>query len=532
LMLWDSEYYGHPGFCYNYGFVNDTILDEQARGVIYAKTMDDALINAHAFQQRFAEVVAAVPWWSYLGNKAMRRRYSGGNGEALVFPDDGENTYRGRQWVGVVNRVGYGIDNFWSFLNMHPEGFERGVGSMTIRWGFKTTRIERLNPIYAGWLWDWNVLNLIYDSLLKRNPHNITEFVPWLAEDFEIGTYHHPLYGECTKASFTLRSDVYWADGTPLTTADIYFTFIELPDLLQARGLPPPWWIPDIENIAGFKIFDPYNFEVLLNVTDIFAAGRIGGKIILPKHIWESIIVSGTPTTFAPDPNLVGSGPWRLKEYVEGRHILLVANKPGSTVQTNLPGSTSITSPKGYFGYHPVSVKAEVDGTSNAKIDYYTQPHTIDYTLYNLYLSGSITADISITHPDGTIYSETGVVITSGSNWTHSWTGKIKGRKETTILVYITSPSELAGTYQWSHVYWSTITEDISGSHYVDSSLRAPDTMVDIKDIALACKAFGTYPGHYLWNLWGKYADIISDYKVDMRDIASISRKFGWKVYP
>ena len=50
------------------------------------------------------------------------------------------------------------------------------------------------------------------------------------------------------------------------------------------------------------------------------------------------------------------------------------------------------------------------------------------------------------------------------------------------------------------------------------------DGEVDMKDIAIAAMAFGSYPGHPRWNL---IVDINQDNHVDMRDIALIARNFG-----
>jgi hypothetical protein len=50
------------------------------------------------------------------------------------------------------------------------------------------------------------------------------------------------------------------------------------------------------------------------------------------------------------------------------------------------------------------------------------------------------------------------------------------------------------------------------------------DGKVDIRDIALAARSFGSYPGHPTWD---KEADIDYNSKVDIRDIARIARDFG-----
>ncbi len=60
------------------------------------------------------------------------------------------------------------------------------------------------------------------------------------------------------------------------------------------------------------------------------------------------------------------------------------------------------------------------------------------------------------------------------------------------------------------------------------------DFKVDMKDIGIAARAFGSYPGHPRWN---PLADItgptylVPDGKVEMRDIGIIARNFG-KTYP
>jgi len=54
------------------------------------------------------------------------------------------------------------------------------------------------------------------------------------------------------------------------------------------------------------------------------------------------------------------------------------------------------------------------------------------------------------------------------------------------------------------------------------------DLKVDVKDIAIGAKAFGSFPSHPLWN---PHADINQDNKVDIKDIALIAKNFG-KTYP
>jgi hypothetical protein len=72
---------------------------------------------------------------------------------------------------------------------------------------------------------------------------------------------------------------------------------------------------------------------------------------------------------------------------------------------------------------------------------------------------------------------------------------------------------------------WGSTKEDITGTFEFDPWLVQPDFKVDIKDVATAAKAFGSYPGHPRWST---VADINGDYKIDIKDIAAIAKKFGW----
>jgi hypothetical protein len=100
-------------------------------------------------------------------------------------------------------------------------------------------------------------------------------------------------------------------------------------------------------------------------------------------------------------------------------------------------------------------------------------------------------------------------------------------------------------TIIWHDIEWwqFTIKEDIAGSTWYDdvsviegletladypykSELPTCDYKVNMRDIGLAAKGFGSYPGHARWSTT---ADINGDYKIDMRDIGGIAKKFGWK---
>jgi len=350
LILWNWDYYWHPGRPYNYAGCNDPVFNEASYGVMYANTIEEAVYYAHLAQEVFASNVLSIPLYSTSGAKVVSRK--------PVTPP-----YTDRYWRGFVNIPGYGVDNGFTFLNLRPTRVSRGG---TIAYGFKTTDIRQFNPVYSEWLWDNTVLDLIgYEGLVTRNPYDLGRFMPWLADSFKVGTWIDPDTGdELTAIEFTLRRDAYWSDGKKVTIDDIVYTFLQMDDDLKARGLAPPWWVSNVENMVGIDVISPTTFRIRFSVKSVFALGWCGNRI-LPKHIWQPICTGAPapksgepwdPTTFAPDPDLIASGPWRLAEYVPNSHILLVAHKKGSTVNTGITidpnkNAEPITSPYGYFRY-------------------------------------------------------------------------------------------------------------------------------------------------------------------------------------
>lgn len=90
---------------------------------------------------------------------------------------------------------------------------------------------------------------------------------------------------------------------------------------------------------------------------------------------------------------------------------------------------------------------------------------------------------------------------------------------------YTGSPVE-AGLYFAKDIYGYNCTTFFKIRATTDPILGDinEDGIVDMRDISIAARAFGSYPGHPRWN---PIADINGDNKVCMRDIATVARNFG-----
>jgi len=560
-----SQMYWHPGICPNYIFFNDTEYDYWAERLKFANTSAEALEAAYRCQEIYATPckIGSIPIECRAGIKAMRRCYSGGTRGIPVSPDDGENQYRCQSWKGFVN--GYwakcscggakGINSWWTFLNAYPEGHLMGdCQHMTIRYGFSTMGLWSLNPIYAHDYWEWEVLNKIYDTLLKEDPYTL-EDIPWIAKNWEIGTWIDPTTGEeKTKVRLTLRTDVTWQDGTPFSAADVKFTIEELPKMLAERGLPPPWWHQKVKFVKSCDIRDPCNIEVLFNVKSIWALHWIGELKILPKHIWKPIVETGDPTVFAPDPNMIGCGPWRLATYdqIVG-YALLMANKPSSTIKTNLPGSVPVHSPYGYFSWCPIHVNVHISDPPEYEFAQKVPPNTTftaKVTLHNEWVNpipntagapaqGLLTAHkyVWLVYSNGTgeMLSDTMVNLSYCAPYEEYFPMNLSECKhQIKVAVHIEGPAEIEVTKedstiivpnpwicQWINYtfdFWVTIKEDVN-----------LDCKVDTEDILTVVYALDSYPGHPKWD---RRADIDGDYCANFTDLSYVYNSYGWPEFP
>jgi PKD repeat protein len=82
-----------------------------------------------------------------------------------------------------------------------------------------------------------------------------------------------------------------------------------------------------------------------------------------------------------------------------------------------------------------------------------------------------------------------------------------------------------------------TVTDSVDRVNSVNALIQVVDRppydlnqdgKIDIKDISIVAKAFGSYPGHPLWN---PIADLNGDNKVDIKDISVVAKHYG-ESYP
>lgn len=153
-------------------------------------------------------------------------------------------------------------------------------------------------------------VNLIYDTLMTRSLDEISTVYGLLAESVSYPE-------DFSSVTYRLRPQAKWHDGKPVTPEDVIFSF-EMEKKHNPQLAAYYRHVVKAEKTGEREItfaFDaPGNRELPLIV---------GELMVFPKHWWEGADASGrardiSATTLEPP---LGSGPYRIKEFVPGRSI-------------------------------------------------------------------------------------------------------------------------------------------------------------------------------------------------------------------
>ena len=117
-----------------------------------------------------------------------------------------------------------------------------------------------------------------------------------------------------------LRPDLKWSDGTPLTAADVAWTYnyyVDNSDVLANMAL-------GAKGIKRTVAVDPTT--VRIECTQPKADLLQSYLPILPEHIWKKVPPAAAGSSYRNRPPLVGSGPFLITEWKPGSYLKLTRN--------------------------------------------------------------------------------------------------------------------------------------------------------------------------------------------------------------
>ena len=188
-------------------------------------------------------------------------------------------------------------------------GSERARKGGTFRYNIRAAPVT-LNPLTAHDNYSLVAMRWMVESLLNRH-EDTYEWVPHLAEKYEVSR-------DLTVLTFDLRKGVKFHDGSEMTADDVEFSFkvfkLGLYDTLAEST--------ELENLDKIEVLDKYKIRFTMKRPNFDNLSKIAMRPILPKAVYGK-----KENVKQMNKTVVGTGPYRLKEYQVGHRLVLDANK-------------------------------------------------------------------------------------------------------------------------------------------------------------------------------------------------------------
>lgn len=229
--------------------------------------------------------------------------YLGGITQAQAAPDE----LKWRHALSLFGDIKYPAD-FKRFDYVNPDAPKGGVARM-----ISIGTFDNFNIVVAGIKGSLApAATLIYETLMTKSQDEVVTEYGLLAE-----AAAHP--DDFSSVTYRLRKEARWHDGKPVTPEDVIFS---LEVLKQYSPMYASYYKHVVkaeksgERDIKFSFDGPGNREL---------PTIVGELSVLPKHYWEGTDSQGrkrdiSATTLEPP---LGSGPYRIKDFVAGRSVTL-----------------------------------------------------------------------------------------------------------------------------------------------------------------------------------------------------------------
>lgn len=250
-------------------------LDEELEKAYYATDISTAIYHSKNAQSLLIEKHCVSIWlWNY--------RYF--------------NAYR-KELAAVINHETSGLENVYTYIN----AYRTNNPTAPIRIGVPMVP-SQLNVLYSAWMYEWAFLHAIYPMLLSEMPYSIDVDQPWVAQDWEIGTWDD---GGETKimATFWIRKDVGCVEPITGNLVD-YFTADDLEfSIWYNYAFSDSWTYYNVYDVNHIRIVNNYQVEVYFDRDVIWSFYDVGIlPLIGPRNILLDKLCEIVSATFTAPP--------------------------------------------------------------------------------------------------------------------------------------------------------------------------------------------------------------------------------------
>jgi peptide/nickel transport system substrate-binding protein len=163
-----------------------------------------------------------------------------------------------------------------------------------------------IDPLAPSMFASNDLLELLF-LRLHRIDQSTGKMKPILAESWEFSE-------DLKSITYYLKRNVKWWDGQPVTAYDVHYTYMKMKD--PTTNYP---YINALRFIRDAVVLGPY--AIRFDCDKVYADILTDTDIMpVPKHVYEE-----KGSGFGTDP--VGNGPYRIKEWLPGSGMILIANE-------------------------------------------------------------------------------------------------------------------------------------------------------------------------------------------------------------
>jgi peptide/nickel transport system substrate-binding protein len=180
---------------------------------------------------------------------------------------------------------------------------------------------KTFNPITANESSSIDIIRFLFSALVNYDMPSQTA-IPGIAESWSVGA-------DQKTWTFKMRKGLLWSDGQPLTADDVLFTFNDVVYNTNIVNVTRDGVREDEKDFVVSKL-DDYTVQIV--TPDIYAPlpDAIYNVYILPRHkLAQAVKENRFAAAYGIDSDpkeVVGSGPFRLKQYKSGESTLLERN--------------------------------------------------------------------------------------------------------------------------------------------------------------------------------------------------------------
>lgn len=280
---------------YNVTGANDPALDSALKNLRFAPDRASAEKYSIESQRLLASLVPSVPIYSRFSVAAVSKK-----------------------WKNVLTTDKMTADNMWTLMMAEPADGKMRALNMLL-----PEEPRNLNPFVASSGYSWQVLGMIYESMISTDPFTL-EDMPGLAESWSVKTAGTDA-AKHTELIFRIKPGLKWNDGSALTARDVKATI----DFIHKNQIPR--FFDSVKDVKSVHAPDALTLIVEMEGVSYWYLDNIGGLICMPKRVidaikdWQSWNPMDEAGTLGP-VGLVGCGPFMMEEYRPGEYVMMKKN--------------------------------------------------------------------------------------------------------------------------------------------------------------------------------------------------------------